>query len=102
MPKLKPMYRLFDSLNSKNGRSAKEAASSLHLHAEQQISDIGQEPQMLIIYRGYQLVPVRSNESWQAKPFSGGKLIATTMLFATEDLAMAEARKDVDGFRSAR
>src|ERR1700738_3988831 len=45
----------------------------------------GQEPQMLIMYRGYQLVPVRSNESWQVKLFSGGKLIATTMVFATED-----------------
>jgi hypothetical protein len=57
---------------------------------------------MLIMHRGYQLVPVRSNESWQVKLFSGGKLITTTMLFATEDLAMAAARKDVDGFRSAR
>ena len=57
---------------------------------------------MLIMYRGYQLVPVRSNESWQVKLFSGGKLIATTMLFLTEDSAMAEARKDVDEFRSAR
>jgi hypothetical protein len=57
---------------------------------------------MLIMYRSYQLVPVRSNESWQVKLFSGDKLIATTMLFATEDLAVAEARKDVDGFGSAR
>jgi hypothetical protein len=57
---------------------------------------------MLIMYRGYQPVPVRSNESWQVKLFSGGKLIAATMLFATKDLAMAEARKNVVGFRSAR
>jgi hypothetical protein len=57
---------------------------------------------MLIMYRGYQLVPVRSNESWQVQIFSGGRRITTTTLFATEDSAMAEARKDVDGFRSAR
>jgi hypothetical protein len=57
---------------------------------------------MLIMYRGYQLVPVKSNDSWQVQIFSGGNLITTTMLFATENLAMAEARKDVDGFRSAR
>jgi hypothetical protein len=56
---------------------------------------------MLIMYRGYQLVPIKLNESWQVQIFSIGKLITTTILFATEDSAMAEARKDVDGFRSA-
>jgi len=50
---------------------------------------------MLIMYRDYQ------NESWQVNIFSSGTLITTTMLYATEDLAMAEARKDLDGFRSA-
>jgi hypothetical protein len=56
---------------------------------------------ILIMYRGYELVPVRSDERWQVQIFSGGKLITTTMLCATEDSAMAEAKKDVDGFRSA-
>jgi hypothetical protein len=60
-----------------------------------------EQVKMLIMYRDYQLVPVKSNEGWQVKIFSGGKLITTTMLFATEDSAMAEARKDVDGFRTA-
>ena len=57
---------------------------------------------MLIMYRDYQLVPVKSNESWQVQIFLDGKLITTTMILATEDSAMAEARKDVDGFRSGR
>jgi hypothetical protein len=52
MPELKPMYWLFDSLNSKNDRSAKEAASSLHLHAEQQISDIGGAPLCFLFHHG--------------------------------------------------
>ena len=55
---------------------------------------------MLIMYRDYQLVPVKINEGWQVKIFSGGKLIATTMVSDTEESAMAEARMDVDGFRS--
>ena len=60
------------------------------------------EQLMPIMYRGFQLVPVKSDESWQVQIFSDGKPVATTMLLATEDAAMAEARKDVDGFRSAR
>jgi hypothetical protein len=40
---------------------------------------------MLVMYHGYQLVPVKSGESWQVKIFSGGKLISATILFATED-----------------
>jgi hypothetical protein len=61
-----------------------------------------EQVKMLIMYRDYQLVPVKSNESWQVQIFLGGKLITTTMILATEDSAMAEARKDVDGFRSGR
>jgi hypothetical protein len=41
-PELQPhCHWLFDFLHSKKGRSAKEAAPSLHLHAVQQTSDIG-------------------------------------------------------------
>jgi hypothetical protein len=61
-----------------------------------------EQVKMLIMYRDYQLVPVKSNESWQVQIFLDGKLITTTMILATEDSAMAEARKDVDGFRSGR
>ena len=55
---------------------------------------------MLIMYRDYQLVPVKSNEGWQVKIFLGSKLVTTTMISDTEESAMAEARKDVDVFRS--
>jgi hypothetical protein len=55
---------------------------------------------MLIMYRDYQLVPVKSNEGWQVKIFLGSKLVTTTMFSDTEESAMAEARKDVDVFRS--
>jgi hypothetical protein len=57
---------------------------------------------MLIMYRDYQLVPIKSGENWQVRIFLDSKLITTTMLFATEDSAMAEAKKNVDAFRSGR
>ena len=57
---------------------------------------------MLIMHKGYQLVPVKGGDRWQAQVFSGGKLIATTMLLVSEDAAMAEARAIVDGLRSGR
>jgi hypothetical protein len=57
---------------------------------------------MLIMHKGYQLVPVKGGDRWQAQVFSGGKLMATTMLLVSEDAAMAEARAIVDGLRSGR
>jgi hypothetical protein len=57
---------------------------------------------MLIMHKGCQLVPVKGDDSWQVRVFSGAKLITTTMPFINEDAAMAEARKTVDGIRSGR
>jgi hypothetical protein len=57
---------------------------------------------MLIMYRGFELVPVKDVEKWQAQIFSGGKRITTTMLFASEESAVADAKKIVDGIRGSR
>jgi hypothetical protein len=57
---------------------------------------------MLIMYRGYELVPVKVGEGWKVHIHSGGKLIATTMHFTTEDAALAEAKKIADDFRAGR
>ena len=57
---------------------------------------------MLIMHKGCQLVPVKSDDSWQVQIFSGSRLITTTMLSATENAAMAEARTTVDGLRSGQ
>jgi hypothetical protein len=57
---------------------------------------------MLIMHKGCQLVPVKAGDNWQVQIFSGGKLITTTMPFASEGAAMAEARGAVDGLRSGR
>ena len=35
---------------------------------------------MLIMYRGFELVPVKDGERWQAQVFSGGRRIAATPL----------------------
>lgn len=57
---------------------------------------------MLIMYRGFELVPVKDGEKWQAQIFSGGRGIRTTMPFAREEPAMAEAKKIVDEIRASR
>jgi len=57
---------------------------------------------MLIMHKGCQLVPVKGDDRWQVRVFSGAKLITTTMPLTSEDAAMAEARETVDGIRSAR
>ena len=57
---------------------------------------------MLIMYRGFELVPVKDGEKWQAHIFSGGRRITTTMPFAREEPAMIEAKNIVDNIRGSR
>jgi hypothetical protein len=57
---------------------------------------------MLIMYRGYELVPVKIGDGWKVHIHSGGKPITTTMLIATEETAMDEAKKIADDFRAGR
>jgi hypothetical protein len=57
---------------------------------------------MMIIYRGYELVPVQVGEGWKVHIHSGGKPVAATMLIATEESAMAEAKKIADDLRAGR
>jgi hypothetical protein len=57
---------------------------------------------MLIMYRGYELVPVKDGENWQTQIFSGGRRIMTTMPFALEERATSEAKKIADEIRSSR
>jgi hypothetical protein len=54
---------------------------------------------MLIVYRGFELVPVKDGERWQAQIFSGGRPVAATPPCAAEEPAMSEAKKIVDGIR---
>ena len=56
---------------------------------------------MLIMHRGFELVPCKDGEKWQAQIFSGSKRITTTTSFPFEDLAMAEAKKMVDEIRNS-
>jgi hypothetical protein len=51
----------------------------------------------LIVYRRFELAPVKDGEKWQVKIFSDGTAITTTMLFASEDSAVTEAKNIVDG-----
>ena len=55
---------------------------------------------MLVMHRGFQLVPFTDGEKWQAQIFSGSNRITTTMPFACEELAMTEARKIADEIRN--
>jgi len=57
---------------------------------------------MLIMYRGYGLVPVMDNEKWLVRISSASKRITTTTLLADEQSAMTEAKKIVDDIRSIR
>jgi hypothetical protein len=56
---------------------------------------------MFIVYRGFEVVPVKDGEKWQAQIFSGGKRITTTPPAAAEEPAMTEAKKIVDEIRSS-
>jgi hypothetical protein len=53
-----------------------------------------------IVYRSFELVPVEDGNEVEVRIFTSGKRIATTNLFAGEDLAMIEAKKIVDGIQS--
>jgi hypothetical protein len=53
---------------------------------------------MFQMYQGYELASIKGVDNWQVQILSGGKLITTTMLFADEDSALAEAKRVVDGF----
>ena len=57
---------------------------------------------MLIMYRGFELVPIKNGEKWQAQVFSGSKRMAATPPYADEETAMSEAKKIADEFRSRR
>jgi hypothetical protein len=57
---------------------------------------------MFIMYRGFELVPVKDGEKWEAQIFSGSKRIAKTMPCAREEPAMTEAKRIVDDIRSSR
>ena len=57
---------------------------------------------MLIMYRGFELVPIKDGEQWQAQIFSGGRPITATVPSASEQSAMSEAKKTVDGMRSSQ
>jgi hypothetical protein len=54
------------------------------------------------MYQGYELISVKSAKNWQVQIVSGGKLISTTMLFADEETALAEAKKAVEGYWGLR
>ena len=56
---------------------------------------------MLLMYRGYELVPVKDGDRWKAQIFSGGRLLTTTMLLPREQPAIAEAKKIVDDIRGS-
>jgi hypothetical protein len=57
---------------------------------------------MLIMYRGFELVPIKVDEKWQAQISSGGRRIAVTPPHVGEEPAMNEAKKIVDGIRNSR
>jgi hypothetical protein len=51
----------------------------------------------LIVYRRFELVPVKDGDRWRVKIFSDGKRIATTTFFGGEEPALTEAKEIVDG-----
>ena len=53
----------------------------------------------MIIYKGFELVPIEDGEKWHVKIFSSGKRVMTTMLLAGEELAVTEAKNMVDESR---
>jgi hypothetical protein len=57
---------------------------------------------MLIMYRGFELVPIKTGETWQAQISSGGRRVAVTPAHPDEAPAISEARRIVDGIRNPR
>jgi hypothetical protein len=57
---------------------------------------------MLIMYRGFELVPIKADDKWQAQISSGGKPIGFTPAYVTEEQAMREARRISDEVRNSR
>jgi hypothetical protein len=57
---------------------------------------------MLIMYRGFELVPVKIGDMWQAQISSGGRPVAVTPAYTSEQQAMCEAKKIADGIRNSR
>jgi hypothetical protein len=57
---------------------------------------------MLIMYRGFEIVPVKVGEMWQAQISSGGRPMAATPTYTAEEQAMREARQIADGIRNSR
>jgi hypothetical protein len=49
-----------------------------------------------IVYRGFELLPVKNGGEWQVKIFARGKRIATTNPFAGEQPAVVDAKRIVD------
>jgi hypothetical protein len=57
---------------------------------------------MLIMYRGFELVPIKVDENWPAQISSGGRPVTVTPPYGSEEPAMSEAKKIVDGIRGSR
>jgi hypothetical protein len=57
---------------------------------------------MLIMYRGFELVPIRAEDNWQMQISSGGRPVRLTPIYTTEEQAMGEARRIADEIRVAR
>jgi hypothetical protein len=57
---------------------------------------------MLIMYRGFELVPIQSEDKWQMQVSSGGRPVRLTPTYTTEEQAMREARRIADEIRIAR
>jgi hypothetical protein len=57
---------------------------------------------MLIIYRGFELVPAKVGDLWQVQISSGGRPAAITPSYATEEQAIRDARRIADGIRNSR
>jgi hypothetical protein len=57
---------------------------------------------MLIMHRGFELVPVKVGDMWQVQVSSGGRPTAVTPIYLTEEQALREARKIADGIRDSR
>jgi hypothetical protein len=57
---------------------------------------------MLIMYKGFELVPAKVGDMWQVQISSGGRPTAITPRHTTEEQAMRDARKIADGIRNSR
>jgi hypothetical protein len=57
---------------------------------------------MLIMCRGFELVPIRAGDKWQMQICSGGRPVRLTPTYSTEEQAMREARRIADEMRISR